>query len=152
MTTMTDTTNHLYNGTEEFIKKANIYIPIMKTVHKLLNKTETSSDNIIKERIAYIREVFCHHKLEEVLKDESDIDKEKLQVAHYTLEHLKQHKTFTVDTSYSNIVKQINSISGELQIVINVLVSKSERELHDTCVEFCKHMIPIICVYNSRLK
>lgn len=149
---MTADTNHLYNSTEDFIKKANLYIPIMKTVHKLLNKTETSSDNIIKERITYIREVFCHQKLEEVLKDETDIDKEKLQVAHHTLEHLKHHKKFTVDTSYSNIVKQINSISSELQIVINVLVSKNERELHDTCIEFCKHMIPIICVYNSRLK
>lgn len=150
--TTSATTNHLYNGTEEFIKKANLYIPIIKTVHKLLNKTETSPDDIIKQRIEYIRDVFCHHQLTEVLKDEPDVDRDKLQVAQYTLEHLKQYKTFSVDTSYTNIVKQINSISGELQIVINVLVSKSDRQLHDTCIEFCKHMIPIICVYNSRLK
>ena len=151
---MTDvtTTNHLYNGTEEFIKKANLYIPIIKTVHKLLNKTETSSDEVIRKRMEYIRDIFCHQQLTEVLKDEPDVDKEKLQVAQFTLDHLKRHKAFGVDTSYGNVVKQINSISGELQIVLNVLVSKTEHELHDTCIEFCKHMIPIICVYNSRLK
>lgn len=146
------TPNHLYNGTEDILKKSHLFIPVLKTIHKLLNKTEPHSDDVIKNRIVYIRDVFCNQPISEVLKDETDINNEKVMIAQHTIEYLKSHKNFSIDTSYSNVIKQITSISDELQIVIDVLISKNDNELHKICIDFCKHMVPIICVYHSRLK
>jgi hypothetical protein len=87
-----------------------------------------------------------------VLKDVKDIDSQQLEFAEKTLDKLKCQNNLDSNINYFTLLKTIYSISDELHIVINILVSHSEKELNETSIEFCKHMIPIICAYNSRLK
>lgn len=144
--------NNLHNYTQDVISKSKLLIPVLKTMNKLLNNTESASDEIISERITYIRNLFCTQKLSEVLKDVKDIDSQQLEVAENTLDKLKYTNDFTSNVNYFTILKTIYSISDELHMAVNTLVSKSDDELNDISIEFCKHMIPIICAYNYRLK
>lgn len=144
--------NNLYNYTQDIISKSKLLIPVLKTMNKLLNDAESTTDEIIIERITYIRDLFCNEKLSIVLKDVKDIDNQQLELAEKTLDKLKCKNNLDCDINYFTLLKTIYSISNELHMAINTLVSHSDKQLNETSIEFCKHMIPIICAYNSRLK
>ncbi len=144
--------NNLHNYTQDVISKSKLLIPVLKTMNKLLNNTESATDETINERITYIRELFCNQKLSIVLKDVKDIDNQQLEMAENTLDKLKYTNYLDYNVNYFTVLKTIYNISDELHMAVNTLVSKSDDELNDISIEFCKHMIPIICAYNSRLK
>jgi hypothetical protein len=121
-------------------------------MNKLLNDSEPTTEEIIIERIVYTRDLFCNQKLSVVLKDVKDIDSQQLEMAENTLDKLKYATNLDSNINYFTLLKTIYSISDELHMAVNTLVSKSDDKLNEICIEFCKHMVPIICAYNSRLK
>lgn len=142
--------NNLYNHTEELLKKSHIFIPLLKTIHKLFNNSNCISDDMIKNRIVYIRDVLCKKQLMDVLGDQHDIDKHKILVAQTAIDELKNNQNLNTKMSNTAIMKQLNNVTAELQLIIHTIVHNNDDTLHDTCIKFCRHFIPI--VYNSRLK
>lgn len=133
------------------ISKAHLFLPVLKTLNTYLNNSPAASDKIIMERIVYIKTLFCTKKLGTVLESQEGINKEQLLLAEKTMEKIK---TDCIDTevNYAMVIKNIHTVSDELHAAVNTLVTKSERDINDISIEFCRHMIPIICSYNSRLK
>lgn len=140
--------NPLYNYTQDLISKSKILLPVLKTMNKLLNDAEPTTDEIIMERIIHIRNLFCNEKLSTVLKDVNDIDSKQLELA----ENILYSNNFDSNINYFTMLNTIYSISDELHMAVNTLISPSDKDLNETSIEFCKHMVPIICAYNSRLK
>lgn len=142
--------NNLYNHTEELLKKSNIFIPLLKTIHKLFNNSNCISDDIIKNRIVYIRDVLCQKQLMDVLENEKDIDKHKIIVVQKALDELKYNPNLNTKMSNTVLMKQLNNVTADLQLIVRTIVHHNDDTLHDTFIKFCHHFIPI--VYNSRLK
>ncbi len=140
--------NSFYKYTQELIPKLKIFIPILKTSNKLLNSSDSATDQIIMERILYIRDLFCKKRLKEVLQN----DNEQIELAQNIIDKLKQSdKPFNSNVDYIKGLKYINLISDELHHALKLLISPSDKNLHDISVEFCSYMIPIICLYDTRL-
>lgn len=142
--------NYLYNHTEELLKKSHIFIPLLKTIHRLFNNSNCTSDDMIKNRIVYIRDVLCQKQLMDVLENEHEIDKNKIKVVQTAIDELKYNPNLNTKMSNTVMMKQLNNVTAELQLIIHTIVHHNDESLHDTCIKFCHHFIPI--VYNSRLK
>lgn len=142
--------NYLYNHTEELLKKSNIFIPLLKTIHKLFNNSNCISDDMIKNRIVYIRDVLCKKQLMDVLENEHDIDRHQILTVQNAIDELKYNPNLNTKMSNTVMMKQLNNVTTELQLIVHIIVHQNDDTFHDTFIKFCRLFIPI--VYNSRLK
>lgn len=139
--------------TQDILAKPNTLIPLLKLVNRLLNNSNISaSDELILERIRYIRDLFCTKEVHEILGDECDnIDPEKLWLAEDTLRKAKDSQ-YSANSclNYFQIIKMIGAISDDVQVIMKMLIEPSPYDLDEWSRIFCIKMIPVICAYNAR--